>query len=416
MNCPSPGCGTENEDGKEFCAKCGEELQPESESAYVPENASPPLTPAEREKMYYFTKPHTPITLSIGSATHVGKNPGKPNNEDKYLVIQRSYPIHQLEVVVVLLFDGMGSYPGGEKWAAIGLAEATACAEFQLPMYDAQYRWATDENGKAIWYEPLPKWDFLVLLQEALSQENLTSAMQSANARIIKGGLSEGLTFGKFGSTVVAGYMITDLETGRVIPNYFNAGDARISMVKKSCFSQLSTDNTIMGGVSRYLGAKTYTTDPADYNKQLKHVVMGQKFGQELWMAEESTDEVWILFYSDGLGNMLSPETISSHLNDEPQAVCNHLIEQATTIEIPYAKLLGSDKAFAGDDNITVIAVRVSKIPKQEAETRNEVQTTQEKKVDDPESAERGAITSADPDVHQPRGEARSEEQVPPPN
>jgi len=407
MQCP--GCSEENPEGRQFCAKCGDELQPQETSAAEEVSEQLPLSLADLEKKLYFSKQHVPIIVTVAGATHVGNNPRKPNNEDRWKVIRRSYPVQKLEVVVVFIFDGMGSYPGGEKGAAIGLAEAAACVEFQLPMYDAQYRWETDENGKAIWHEAIPKWEFTSLLLESLSQDNLTSAMQSANTRIIKGGLAAGLTFGKFGSTVVAGYIITDLETGRVVKNGFNAGDARISMSKGDCFTQLSKDHVIMAGVSRFLGAKTSTTDPGDYNKPLKHVVMGHKFSITLWMAEEDANEVWIVYYSDGMGNMLSPETISARLSGEPQAVCDQLIDNALTIDIPYAKTLGSDKAFAGDDNITVILVKISKTKVAQPEVQREKETPDVQPATDPQ---RPAQFGGDSDVHESGGSARPEDEV----
>jgi serine/threonine protein phosphatase PrpC len=409
-----PGCSTE---GQGFCATCGTDLDPESASATEIVASQQPLSPQAKEKMYYFSKPHVPITVAVAGATHVGNNPGKPNNEDRYTVISKTYEEQKIEVIMVLLLDGMGSYPGGEKWASIGLAEASACAEFQLPMHDEQFEYKTDEQGKTILGPAIPKWEFVYLIREQLSQNNLVSAMQSANKRIIRSGLAAELEFGKFGSTVAAGYLIMDLETGHVVGNSFNAGDARIAMVKEGSLVQLSKDHTIMGTVSRFLGAKTYTTDPVDNNKPLKHVVMGHKFKLELWMAEEGDGDVWILFYSDGLGNMLSPEAISAHLTDEPAAACGNLIEDALTITTPYARTLGSDKAFAGDDNVTVIAVRIHKVKHDEVQPAPEAPATisQGEEADgkyNDTAPQHAADAGGESNVHDARGETGTKDKV----
>ena len=343
MNCLS--CSATNADGEEFCVNCGTKLaareqevtaetQPDGNpppAESPPPQPQPPPDPAALEEFKLLTTPKVPISVASFGTTHTGLV--KENNEDAIIVERIDYPHHKIAVHVVIVADGMGYEPAGEVFGQMAAHETWLGIRFLLP-FEEQQRGFT-------------KAEFWKFTNNQISQ-HLPAQVASANKRIRNYAASKKLKLGECGSTIVVVVAVCDLGTGYVKAYGYNIGDARAAVVIGDSFTQLSKDHTIAGAPYRFLG---------------KHdLISGEQFSWEFWAAEAQIPAVWVLLYSDGLWNMLSPaqmtQTCSS--SDNPQSLCGRLIEEALQVKTPYGLTLGDEKVQTGDDNITVGAIRIS--------------------------------------------------------
>jgi serine/threonine protein phosphatase PrpC len=337
LNCPS--CNTENPEGEVFCVDCGTELAPQEQQCpqEITENITPatesPPDPAALEEFKFLTLPKVPIKVSSAGATHVGLV--KENNEDCYVVEVVGYPLHKIAVHVAIVADGMGGEAAGEVCGQIACHETWSGIRFLLPYFEMQ-------NG----FTKLEFWQFL----NRQLEQHLPAQVASANTRVVRYGAAKKIKRGNFGATIVVAVIVYDLETGHVILHGYNEGDARCALVIGDQFQQLSHDHTIAGNPFRFLGRSDH--------------ISGQSFKWEIWMSEAEFQSFWMLLYSDGLWNMLSPEQISQicKLSQNPQEACGIFIDQTLRVETPYGKTLGDERVQTGDDNITITATRISTI------------------------------------------------------
>lgn len=338
MKCPN--CQTDNPDGEEFCVNCGTELaELKQETARAqandpPSAESPPpqhLDSAALEEFRLLTTPKVPIAVMSAGLTHTGLV--KENNEDAIVVQTVEYPVHKIAVHVAIVADGMGYEPAGEVFGQMAAHETWMGIRFLLPYEEQQHGF-----GKA---------DFWKFTNNQISRF-LPAQVASANKRIRNYAAFKKLKLGECGSTIVVVVAVCDLETGYVKAYGYNIGDARAAVVIGDSFTQLSKDHTIAGAPYRFLG---------------KHdLISGTEFSWEFWAAEAQTSSVWVLLYSDGLWNMLSPEQMTQTCgsSDNPQSLCGRLIQEALQVEKPYGLTLGDEKVTTGDDNATVAATRIS--------------------------------------------------------
>lgn len=338
MKCPS--CGEENADNEEFCAACGSELasksepeDPQPEQADAPALADKPklMSPGEVEEFKYLTLPRVPIAASSAGATHVGLV--KENNEDAYIVEVVEYPVHKIAVHVAIVADGMGGEPAGEVCGQLACHETWLGIRFLLPYFEMQHG-----------FRKLDFWRFV----NSQLEQHLPAQIASANSRIVRYGKTKQFKAGSFGATIVVAVTVCDLETGHVIVHGYNEGDARCALVTCGQLQQLSKDHTIAGNPYRFLGRHDH--------------ISGTQFSWEVWMTEAEFQSFWVLLYSDGLWNMVSPEETTNLTNrlEVSHELCTALVEQSLLVEVPFGKTLGDERVTTGDDNITITATRIS--------------------------------------------------------
>ncbi len=345
MNCPS--CNNENAPDDEFCINCGTELSAnvlqsgDSVAETIPDAlTSQPMDAGALEELKFYTTPRVPISVQSGGVTHVGLV--KDNNEDVYLVEQVYYPAHKIQVHTLIVADGMGSPPAGEVFAHIAVHETWLGLRFLLPDFEQQDA-----------FDKLSFWQFL----NAQLDKYLTAQVASANNRVVRCVRAKKLEEGECGSTIVVAVAVCDLETGHVRIHGYNEGDARAALVVGEKLTQLSHDHTIAGAPNRFLGRRDQ--------------IGGSSFTWEAWLGEANFTSFWMLLYSDGLWNMLSPETLVQHCTalEEPPQLCASLLDDALNIEVPYGREQ-DERVRTGDDNITITGLRVH-IPETEATKKN---------------------------------------------
>jgi len=348
MQCPS--CQIENTEGELFCTECGTELVVQIQQVAVagdqtvtqaiandtpttpaedpPE--SPPQDPAALEEFRLLTTPKVPIGVTSFGATHTGLV--KENNEDATVVELVNYPNHKIAVHVTIVADGMGFEPAGEVFGQMAAHETWLGIRFLLP-YEEQQRGFT-------------KAEFWKFTNNQISCF-LQAQVASANKRIRNYAKLKQLNLGECGSTIVVVVAICDLETGYIKAYGYNMGDARAAVVVGDTFTQLSKDHTIAGAPYRFLGKFDQ--------------ISGEAFSWEFWAAESQVPTVWVLLYSDGLWNMLSPEQMTQACNQykTPKRLCLALIRLAMHVTTPYGLTLGDEKVRTGDDNITLGAIKI---------------------------------------------------------
>ena len=335
MNCPS--CSIDNVEGEVFCVNCGTELAPQEQTDphvaaenVTPVTESPPMDLAALEEFKFLTLPKVPIEVQSAGATHIGLV--KENNEDAYLVQVVEYPLHKIAIHVTIVADGMGGEPAGEVCGQFACYETWLGIRFLLPYFEQQ-------NG----FTKLEFWRFLNRQLES----HLTAQIASANSRVVRYGAVKKFKRGSFGATIVVAVTVCDLETGRVIVHGYNEGDARCALVIGTALTQLSIDHTIAGNPFRFLGHSDH--------------ISGQSFRLEIWMSESDFKSFWIILYSDGLWNMISPERVAEVCNAalSPDQACSVLLEEALHVEVPAGKAL-DERVTVGDDNITITATQIS--------------------------------------------------------
>lgn len=327
MKCPS--CNEEVIEGEEFCGSCGTELAPKEQPEPSALTEQAPMTPEEAEELKYLTLAPEPIAVRSSAATHTGLV--KENNEDAVSMQVVLYPLHQIEVHVAILSDGMGGEPAGEVCAELAVHETWLGIRFLLPYFEQQHGFT--------------KLDFWRFLNRQL-KSHLPAQIASANNRVSRYGAAKQFKRGGFGATIVVAVTVCDLETGHVIVHGYNEGDARCAIVCGEKLNQLSTDHTVAGNPIRFLGARDH--------------ISGASFRWETWMAEAEFPSFWVITYSDGLWNMLSPDQILATTDHGPDEFCSALVEQALHVEIPHGKTLGDERVTVGDDNVTITATRIS--------------------------------------------------------
>ena len=324
-----PGCGNVNSPNEEFCGQCGRELIAKNGPTEVATNQQQPMNPAQLEEFKFLTLPKAPINVASAGLTHVGLV--KENNEDCLFVTEISYPVHKMAVHVMIVADGIGGEPAGEVFGQMACLETWLGIRFLLPYEEQQHGFT--------------KLDFWRFIDRQLDQY-LQAQIASANSRIVRYGKMKQFKPGTYGATIVAAVVICDLETGRVKIHGYNEGDARTALMIGSEFMQLSTDQTISGFPFRFLGRHDH--------------IGGNSFNWEVWLGERELQSFWVLLYSDGLWNMLSPDnmTEAADTTTDTKALCDVLLANALSVREPYGKQLGDEKVTTGDDNITIAALR----------------------------------------------------------
>lgn len=327
-------CGKVNPKGEEFCGQCGTELIAGSTPTEVVAPQPSAMDPQQLEEFKLMTLPKIPINVSSAGLTHVGLL--KENNEDCLFVTEVAYRVHKMTVHVLIVADGMGGEPAGEVFGQMACYETWLGIRFLLPYEEQQHGFS--------------RLDFWRFVDRQIGQ-HLQAQIASANSRIVRYARMKQFKAGSCGATIVVAVVICDLETGRVKVHGYNEGDARCALVipenygSEKCV-QISLDQTISGFPFRFLGRHDH--------------IGGNPFIWEVWLGERELQSFWVLLYSDGLWNMLSPQSMTqaAETATNPKALCDVLLANALSVREPYGKQLGDEKVQPGDDNISIAAFR----------------------------------------------------------
>lgn len=232
------------------------------------------------------------IRIESAASTHVGRV--RQNNQDRALVAG------QLAAVA----DGMGGHAGGDKAAALAIAELSG-------------------------------------VRGTISAERLIKVVQGANQRIFKVGLAPELR--GMGTTVVAAIV----DNSKQIMSMINVGDSRGYMLRDGVFSQVTNDHSL---VEDLLRSGRLTEDEAKVHPQRNIVtrVLGisEEVDVDLFTIEVQVGDRFVLC-SDGLTNEVTDEDIVQILQSNPSiTTCvDELVTTAVT--------------NGGRDNVTVAVVDI---------------------------------------------------------
>jgi serine/threonine protein phosphatase PrpC len=332
-------CKYENNENNEFCEECGEalseqDLSPPPVFDFKSEGSAAATSRDESEdtRLRYLELSQCKITAHASEISHIGLI--KDEQEDRTMCKSRKYLQHGISIYLLGVTDGMGGYPGGENCAEIGLNE------FSLAVYEFLPT-AEDQN--------IPRTDFIVNLENCLSK-TIPQAISRANTRVRKYLTSRNQEEG--GATIVAAAILVDHMYGRVKIFGYSQGDARALLVLSDGSSLLLTkDQTVNGAPTRYLGAKDSIGTGG--------------FIQDFWISDSrKLFPETILFYSDGLWQMLKEEELAniSQDFDDTDFLVSRLIQTALLVEIPAGAGKSTDNkiTLTGDDNISVVAIKFS--------------------------------------------------------
>jgi len=211
--------------------------------------------------------------------------------------------------------DGMGGYEGGEVASAIAVAA----------IHDLVRRTAGDDDAP---------WPYKLDPERSLAENEVIVATRLAADQIAQ--RRTGM-LGQMGSTVALLRFVRDCAViGHV-------GDSRVYRLRAGALSQLTVDHSLL---SQLIAAGT---PPADTDAfPWRHVVtraLGTPHAEpEVSCARALPGDVYLLC-SDGLSEVLVPETIAAILDGPAEAACRALVAAA------YAE--------GSRDNISAIVVRV---------------------------------------------------------
>ncbi len=232
------------------------------------------------------------MRISGASASHVGQV--RSNNQDRALYSS------SLGAVA----DGMGGHVGGEKAAAMAIAELSG-------------------------------------VRGVLSSDRLIEVVQAANRRIFEAGMQPSLR--GMGTTIVA----ASFDPVAGVMTLVNVGDSRGYLLRDGDLQQVTIDHSLVEDLIR---EGQITQDEARVHPQRNIVTRALGITPDVEVDAfalnmKSGDR--LLLASDGLSNEVEPEAIAAILLRETDrfAACNRLVE---------ASLEGG-----GRDNVTVVVIDV---------------------------------------------------------
>jgi serine/threonine protein phosphatase PrpC len=256
-----------------------------------------------------------PVRLKAASAglTDVGRK--RDHNEDSFLIDD------ELQLYVVA--DGMGGHAGG------GTASRIAVETIDKRLRDLR-------SGAALPLPPEPE-----NLQDSPVPETIRSAVEQACLAIFAKAQEDPELAG-MGTTVIS-LMLDDAHAF-----FAHVGDSRAYLVRGDLIQQISEDHSL---VNEQIKAGMITPEEARHSRYRNIITRSVGFEEEVQvdvmglLAEQG--DTFILC-SDGLANMLEDTEILETVRSQSLA------------EIP-GKLIEMANERGGDDNITVVAVRVER-------------------------------------------------------
>ena len=242
----------------------------------------------------------------------------REHNEDSYCILSE----HRLFVVA----DGMGGHRAGDVASRMATSEMTA-------FFDA-----ADADGQGV------QWHGKDELRMTPDQRRLVSAVKLANQRIFQTSVRNHSVQG-MGTTVV-GALFNRNE--RKI-NVAHVGDSRAYRVRAGKITQLTRDHSLLND---YLLVMPNLSD-AQKERLPSNVItralgMQQAVAVDLSVESVEPGDVYVLC-SDGLNGMVSDDRI-----------CEIVREAGADVETAAKTLISQANQNGGEDNITVVVVRIT--------------------------------------------------------
>jgi len=240
----------------------------------------------------------------------------REHNEDSFCILSE----HRLFVVA----DGMGGHRAGDVASRMATTEITA---FFDATNDLDAAWPSDNDS-----------------QLTLDQDRLVSAMKIANQRIFQVSTQNRSVQG-MGTTVVGA--LYNREDGKI--HIAHVGDSRAYRVRGSRIVQLTRDHSLLND---YLISMPHLT--AAQKERVPSNVITRALGMQDGVMVDSRFEevepgdVYVLC-SDGLNAMVSDEKILGIVQDA-----------GAEVEVAAKALVAQANRNGGEDNITVVVVRIS--------------------------------------------------------
>jgi PPM family protein phosphatase len=246
--------------------------------------------------------------------TDIGRK--RQKNEDSYLVNDH--------VHLYIVADGMGGHVGGEfaSKIAVSTVEEIVKGVDKNEAYRQSYLYFESEGGK-------PN---EITLREAISKAGSKICQKAIEEPELKG----------MGTTAT----VLLIDSGKAL--IAHVGDSRAYCVRNAQIRQLTEDHSLVNeqvksGLITEAEAKTH---------QLKNIITRSVGVQEeveidTVIAEVAKDDVYVLC-SDGLSNLVDDQEIANAVNEnakDPEGAARTLVDLANQ--------------RGGDDNITLILVRI---------------------------------------------------------
>jgi serine/threonine protein phosphatase PrpC len=252
------------------------------------------------------------MRIEAAGTTHVGMK--REHNEDALLLLP--------EERVFAVADGMGGHASGE--VASGLAVREIAEFFRLSRQDPDATWPLRLDANL---------DF--------AANRLVNAIQLANRRIHEEAQGDARCRG-MGTTLAA----VHFADGAAVVGW--AGDSRVYRFRDGRLSQLSDDHSLLND---YLKSRHLTAEEIE-NFPHKHVIvraLGMKEHVEIDVVrDEPRDGDLYLVCSDGLTGMV------------PDGELEEILADAGDLELLAQRLVDRANAAGGNDNVTVVLVRVT--------------------------------------------------------
>ncbi|MEM7137064.1 MAG: Stp1/IreP family PP2C-type Ser/Thr phosphatase [Myxococcota bacterium] len=243
----------------------------------------------------------------------------REHNEDSYCIL----PTHRLFVVA----DGMGGHRAGDVASRMATAEMTT-------FFDAT---------KALGDEP-SEWPIEIDARLSTEQNRLVSAVKVANQRIYQASVQNRAVQG-MGTTVVSALYTREDQKIHIA----HVGDSRAYRVRRGEMTQLTRDHSLLND---YLLVMPNLTD--DQRSQLPSNVITRALGMQdgvavdLYFERVEAGDTYVLC-SDGLNGMVSDDRILRLVQDHEN-----------DIETAAKRLVSEANQNGGEDNITVVLVRIT--------------------------------------------------------
>jgi len=249
--------------------------------------------------------------IEIGSATHAGRV--RSNNEDNFRVVPA--------VKLFVLSDGIGGQANGEVASALAVETiVTHCLQSSVE----QSTYSRDESQSEI----------------SDRTNRLVSAVYLANRAILEASVVDP-RFQGMGATLVAAW-INDLRLSLV-----HVGDSRAYLFRGGDLEILTLDHTL---VAEQVRSGLLTQEQAQTNPLRRILIraLGAREEVEIDIHEhELRDGDVLLLCSDGLTGMVPESEITDILTHD------HDAQSAAD------RLVASANEHGGEDNVTVILVRI---------------------------------------------------------
>jgi len=242
----------------------------------------------------------------------------REHNEDSYCILSE----HRLFVVA----DGMGGHRAGDVASRMATSEMTA-------YFDAA-------NAVGVGVERSSKND----PRMTPDQSRLVSAVKLANERIFQTSIRNRSVQG-MGTTVVGA--LFNRDEGKI--NVAHVGDSRAYRVRADDITQLTRDHSLLND---YLLVMPNLSD-AQKERLPSNVItralgMQQAVAVDVSAADVEPGDVYLLC-SDGLNGMVGDERIREIIHDA-----------GPDVETAAKTLVSQANQNGGEDNITVVVVRIS--------------------------------------------------------